>query len=210
MAEFPYSAAPTKLEALLEKMKTVSPPSKADKSWLQTIGFDKSNDTSMLRVLQFIGFVDGSKVPTNKWMKYRDHGNSKNVLADGITKGYSALYEVYGEAHNCSDEELKNFFRVRSTAGEQSVARTWKTFRVLSSLADFDSLSDNGATLAGNGNEPVDKNRAPLVAPPVNIESPAPTLHIDFQVHIAADAPPEQIDQIFESMAKHLYGKVAE
>lgn len=33
-----------------------------------------------------------------------------------------------------------------------------------------------------------------------------PSLHIDIQIHIAADARPEQIDQIFASMARHLYG----
>jgi len=36
---------------------------------------------------------------------------------------------------------------------------------------------------------------------------PLPTMHIDVQIHIAADAKPDQIDQIFASMAKHLYGK---
>jgi hypothetical protein len=32
-----------------------------------------------------------------------------------------------------------------------------------------------------------------------------PAIHLDFQIHIAADARPEVIEQIFASMAKHLY-----
>lgn len=32
-----------------------------------------------------------------------------------------------------------------------------------------------------------------------------PAVHIDVQIHIAADASAEQIDALFESMAKHLY-----
>jgi hypothetical protein len=32
-----------------------------------------------------------------------------------------------------------------------------------------------------------------------------PAIHLDFQIHIAADARPDVIDQIFASMAKHLY-----
>lgn len=36
---------------------------------------------------------------------------------------------------------------------------------------------------------------------------PGPSLHIDVQVHIDSSATPEQIDQIFASMAKHLYGR---
>jgi hypothetical protein len=35
----------------------------------------------------------------------------------------------------------------------------------------------------------------------------APNLHIDVQIHIAADARDEQIEAIFSSMAKHLYGR---
>lgn len=33
----------------------------------------------------------------------------------------------------------------------------------------------------------------------------SPTVHIDLQIHISPDATPEQIEQIFSSMAKHLY-----
>ena len=34
-----------------------------------------------------------------------------------------------------------------------------------------------------------------------------PTVHIDVQIHIDSNATPEQIDQIFASMARHLYGR---
>jgi len=132
------------------------------------------------------------------------------VLAAAIRQGYSALYDGHPEAHQCSDEDLKNFFTVHSTAGEQAITRTVKTFQTLCSMADFSSSSDNGSRTVKNRQAQVSDVSEPLVARPQNIESPAPTLHIDFQVHIAADAPPEQIDKIFESMAKHLYNKVAD
>lgn len=35
----------------------------------------------------------------------------------------------------------------------------------------------------------------------------SPALHLDVQVHIDASASPEQIEQIFASMARHLYGR---
>jgi hypothetical protein len=40
----------------------------------------------------------------------------------------------------------------------------------------------------------------------VGYNSHGPALHIDIQIHISADASGEQIDQIFASMSKHLYG----
>ncbi len=39
---------------------------------------------------------------------------------------------------------------------------------------------------------------------PTNLFS-SPSLHIDLQIHISSDASFEQIDKIFESIAKHLY-----
>lgn len=43
--------------------------------------------------------------------------------------------------------------------------------------------------------------------PPGRNEAASPNIHLDIQVHIPATASPEQIDQIFASMAKHLYNK---
>jgi|GEM_PF-1883690 len=37
--------------------------------------------------------------------------------------------------------------------------------------------------------------------------STVPSLHIDLQIHISPEATPDQIDQVFASIAKHLYNK---
>lgn len=44
------------------------------------------------------------------------------------------------------------------------------------------------------------------IAPPA-VKNTDPTVHLDIQIHIDSTASSEQIDQIFASMAKHLYGK---
>ncbi|MCT1618036.1 DUF5343 domain-containing protein [Janibacter hoylei] len=43
--------------------------------------------------------------------------------------------------------------------------------------------------------------------PPAPASNLSPNLHIDVQIHISADASDNQIDTIFKSMAKHLYGR---
>lgn len=209
MAEFPYAAVPSKLESLFEKIGAVGIPDKATKTWLHSIGFKSSNDPSMLPVVEFIGLVDSSRHPTNIWSEFRQKSKAKFVLADAIKQGYSSLYDTHVDAHLRNEEELKDFFKARSTAGDQAVTRTTKTFQTLCSMADFSAPSDNGA-LAGENGHAREGLGQPLVAPPENIESSPPALHIDIQVHISAEASETQIDKIFESMAKHLYGKVAE
>jgi len=47
----------------------------------------------------------------------------------------------------------------------------------------------------------------PTPATPVTTGRQSPDVHIDIQIHIPATASGEQIDQIFASMAKHLYGR---
>ena len=48
---------------------------------------------------------------------------------------------------------------------------------------------------------------APDPPPPPVKSNGGPTVHLDIQIHIPADAAPDQIDQIFASMARHLYAK---
>ena len=62
------------------------------------------------------------------------------------------------------------------------------------------------SSIRGETEEPqevVAQNRA---APSVKSNG-GPTVHLDIQIHIPADATPERIDQIFSSMARHLYAK---
>ena len=210
MSNFPYAHTPNKLEDFLQSVQSVGVPEKASTKWLKATGFTSSNDVSMIRVLKFIGLLDSSSVPTESWQSYRDRDKARRVLAESIRTGYSDLFNHFPDAQARSHEDLTNFIAARTTLGENATQKAVKTFQALCSLADFSAATENGANSGAKGNAVLANPDAPLVAQPQNIESPTPTLHIDFQVHIAADAPPEQIDQIFESMAKHLYGKAAE
>ena len=59
-------------------------------------------------------------------------------------------------------------------------------------LPGIESSAEIKAPIEGNGKTAMSTNR--------------PALHIDIQVHIDPTSSAEQIDQIFASMAKHLYG----
>ena len=210
MSTFPYAKTPTKLQGFLEGIQRAGKPEKASSKWLKSSGYTSSNDVSMVNVLEYIGFVDSSRVPTEAWQEFRDQGKSKHVLALRIRESYSRLFDHFPDAEKRSPEDLSNFFRANTTLGDRAISLMVRTFEVLCSMADFSAALGNGASASKSGNGASSSSVTPLVNPPQTVESPTPTLHIDFQVHIAADAPPEQIDKIFESMAKHLYSKDAE
>lgn len=66
--------------------------------------------------------------------------------------------------------------------------------------------SRDAAGMTGNGGRSIPAPSAPVVGHQPS-RSAQPALHIDIQLHIPATATAEQIDQIFASMAKHLYGR---
>ncbi len=211
MAEYPYMNATSKIEDFFVKIKRMGAPPSLTKEWLDSIGFTSQNDRRIKRVLEQINFIDSAGSRTSKWDDYLEKSKAEAVMAGAILEGYSNLFDAYPDAYQRTDEELKSFFWSSDrTLSPNTVMIMVNTFKTLCSMADFSAALVTGASSAENGNMSHAKGGKPLVTPPQPIESPTPTLHIDFQVHIAADAPPEQIDQIFESMAKHLYGKVTE
>lgn len=201
MADFLYTTVPGKIKALLTKIKTVAVPPTASVVWLKSVGFTSSNDSSLLNVLQAAGLVDGSRKPTEAWGTFRG-ANGPKVLAEGLKAGYPTIFGVYPDAHLKSTNELEDVVRTGTKAGAQAVSKIVASFRALAAEADFNGVS------AMVEEEEVGPVHAPIAEKRAQEPSRGmgPSLHIDMQVHISPDASAEQIDKIFESMAKHLYG----
>ncbi|MGA7831885.1 MAG: DUF5343 domain-containing protein [Terracidiphilus sp.] len=204
MAEFVYTTVPGKIKILLAKIRQVGVPSKATAQWLKSVGFSSSNDYSLIGVLKFVGLIDSNSVPSALWSSYRG-ANYKSVLGDAVRRGYSDLFSVYSDADRRSQTDLDHVFSTSSNGGKQVIAKTISTFKALVEEAEFSSLSEDANLSAPTSSGLL---LAPVAQKQVNQSSIGvlPGLHIDVQVHISPEASTEQIDQIFASMAKHLYG----
>jgi hypothetical protein len=209
MVEYAYTTVTGKIKPFLEKIRSVGVPPKVTTAWLKTIGFTSSNDTTLIGVLKFIGFTDQGGIPTATWNAYRG-AKHRSVLGDAIRKGYAELYAVYPDAHKRSSVDLTHVFSTSSTAGSQVVNKTVATFKALVDEADFPASSEPEQTTMHSG--PL---HTPAAVHPPQIPGAhqstgmtgGPGLHIDIQIHISPESTTEQIEKIFESMAKHLYGR---
>lgn len=207
MGDVIYTTVTGKIKPLLDKIRTVGVPAKVTNAWLKTIGFTSSNDGSLIGVLKVAQLIDGGQVPTALWQKFRG-SEGPTALAEGIRTGYAELYGVYPDAHERPNNDLENVFSQSSKAGKQAVSKAVATFKNLAKEADFSRTSPTVPAEAQHFetttlHAPVEEQ------PPKQNPRATPNLHIDVQVHISADATAEQIDQIFASMAKHLYGSQA-
>lgn len=204
MADFIYTTVPGKIRSVLTKIREVGVPPKVTVQWLKTVGFKSSNDSSLIGVLKFIGFTDSSGVPTSRWSQYRG-ANHKQILGEAIRQGYADLFAVYPDANQRNQSDLEHVFSTSTSGGKQVISKTVSTFKALAELAEFAPVADQTDLHMQSG---------PLHTPPATgpftgeqrLQSHPPALHIDIQVHISPEASAEQIDQVFASMAKHLYG----
>jgi uncharacterized protein DUF5343 len=202
MADYTYTTVPGKIKPLLAKIREVGVPQKVTVQWLKSVGFTSSNDASLIGVLKIIGFIDPSGIPTARWSQYRG-ANYKSVLGEGLRTGYADLFAVYPDANGRSQGDLEHVFSTSSTGGKQVIAKTVSTFKTLAEQAEFSPIAEQTDLHMSSG---------PLHTPavrPVLSNQPSrsgPSVHIDVQVHISPEASADQIDQVFASMAKHLYG----
>ncbi|SIN83161.1 hypothetical protein SAMN05443247_00045 [Bradyrhizobium erythrophlei] len=208
MATYPYTPVTGKLKFLLQKIRSTGIPPKLSAAHLKTLGFNSSNDPSMIGVMKFIGLVDGSGIPTPLWSEYRGQTH-RAVLGKAIKQGYSDLFALYPDANSRSLADLTHVFSTSSTGGEQVIKQTVGTFKALVDEAHFPSADTVSANILSTG--PLHTPAAPSMAPTLPAQNtgaspPHPAVHIDIQIHISPESSSEQIDKIFESMAKHLYG----
>jgi hypothetical protein len=207
MVEYVYTTVTGKIKPLLDKVRTVGVPPKVSVAWLKTIGFTSSNDTTLAGVLKFIGFTDSSGIPTATWSAYRG-AKHRAILGEAIRKGYAELFAVYPDANVRSNTELQHVFSTSSSAGAQVIGKTVATFKALVDEADFSSTAGTSTeTTMQTG--PLHTPAATLTPsmPAVPSLQGGPAVHIDIQIHISPESSAQQIDKIFESMAKHLYGR---
>jgi len=205
MSDVIYTTFPGKIPTLLSKIKQVGVPNKVTRSWLKTIGFTSSNDSSLIGILRIAGLIDASGVPTERWSQFRGL-QGKAALGEGIQHGYAELYAVYPDAHSRSNTDLEHVFSSSSKAGKQAIQKAVSSFKNLVAEAEFTDGAIEGETHfeAETLHAPVTNLKTATKA---SSKSGAPSLHIDIQVHVSSEASAEQIDQIFASMAKHLYGR---
>ena len=216
MADFPYiEDAAKRIGKFFSKIQSLNVPTSATVNWLPTIGgFSSHKDRPLIKILKFIGFITKSNKPTKRWRDYRDRSLSETVMTEGIKQGYSALFEEYTDAYQRNDNDLRNFFSRHSDEEEKLIASTVDTFKALCALADFgqedddtqedqkvvDSAESPPAATEPDPND--DQSKSPQADPTF-----LPELNINVQIHISSDAEPDQIDKIFESMAKHLFNQ---
>lgn len=202
MAGFPYTVVPKRLESFFQKIQQVGRPQKVDQKWLASVGFQAKNDRQIPTVLKFIGLIDQSGTPTDKWMQFRGRNRAGAVLAEGIRDGYAELFQTYHNANELGETELKNFFGTKTSAGAHTISRTVSTFRTLCKLADFGEVPAQ-ASLPVAGVQQTAAMSEPATRSTVQTGA-GMTININIQLTLPETKDQSVYDGLFAALKKHL------
>ena len=214
MAASTYPRIGGKAWTALQSKAATTPSTKFTAEFVASLlGMANANSaqTNVIGPLRRLGLIDERGVLTDRGNKWRGDGSYAAACQEILDEVYpDELSGLVDDAGDPDVAKLRNWFELHfGKANARQMAATY-------ALIARKQLPDSGASEADRaagkkkGAEMAESQREVIAAappaPPTRSDS-APTLHLDIQIHIPADATTDQIDQIFASMARHLYSK---
>lgn len=199
----PYAESAIKIPSLFEKIQVVGQPAKVSAEWLKTIGFASSRDRSFTRLLRELGFTDAGGSPTQQWREYKDTKKAPYVLGQAVKRAYQVLYDVYPDAHNATDTDLRNLISTSTGAGKDMVSQYMSSFRNLAKIARFEATDDSPEPHPNGSTKASSESAVSNVRMPHNSGANL-TVNLNVQLTLPETADASFFDAMFTAMRKHL------
>lgn len=181
----------------------------------------KSAANNVVSPLQKMGLIDDSGTLTARGNKWRNDATYAEACQEILDEVYPADLAAFKTPGGDPDKALVEKWFLHQSLGEANASKSAATYVLVAEMkvpeaadtkdAKPKAASRQQATGAARASraasKPVSEGAVTQAAPPPQAAQPLarPDIHLDFQIHIAADSSPDLIDQIFASMAKHLY-----
>lgn len=186
------------------------------------MGSAESAQANIVRPMRALGLFeeDGSLTPLgNKW---RNDSTYAEACQEILDKVYPSDLAALTDADGSPSANQVRTWLSHNGFGESNARQMAATYVMIASK----EIPQAPAPAEGKKTTPPAKKAVPATkaAPPQTSADPAPRrdpvahqpppppsnnpgIHLDIQIHVPADASAEQIDAIFRSMAKHIYGR---
>jgi hypothetical protein len=173
---------------------------------------ENSANANVLPFLKVLGIIDDDGKTTERARLWRDDHHYSEVCQAILDDVYPK--ELRDAVTNPTQDRdaAERWFARQSGAGEAAVGRMAALYSILveadaSKQPDQDKKSSVKKSLKSQS-KTTTQAKEPSVNPPASIVPEGPGVNINLEIHISADASADQIDQIFVSMAKHIYKRV--
>ena len=195
--KYPYVLTPDALGEFLDGIHARGKPDKITHDYLAKVGLKSTNHRKIVPVLRFIGFIDQSNVPTEKYQRFLSKKDAPTVMAQSLRQAYADLFKHYPDANSQTDAVLRDFFAIETGLGPRALAAVVQTFRILAKRADFvpgQTVDGKDDEVDGEGN----RNRL-LRRQPRDLG-----IAINVQLQIPAASDPGIYDNLFKALRKYI------
>lgn len=216
--------------AIRKKFFQSMPPRVTDTYLSTLLSMGIKSARNLMPPLKRLGLIDNDGKPTERAARWRDDAQYAQVCEEIRKEIYPPeVLDLFPDADS-PRLSIESWFASRTRVGA-GAKKAMTTFYLLLAEADYTKQDANSSAktpkVAKNGSSAIKTNFSRIkpekkeslnnnINPPIHDEEAPksngkfssgiePSLHIDIQIHIASDASPDQIEQIFASMAKHLY-----
>ncbi len=205
MTEYPHSLAIERMQEFFKDLPTKGTPDKVTLKTLEGRGFKSKADRAIVPTLRFLSLTDDAGTPTQEWQSLRDQNKYGRTMTQLVRQAYADVFKEFEDANLRSDRKIHNFLNTRTKADQTVVAAMTGVFKMLCSLADFQSelvqFEDTAETqeTAPSQVEPEAQQNIALPASVTRkIQSDAVTFHLHF--HLPENVGKEQIELVFQGM----------
>lgn len=173
----------------------------------------KSARANVLPYLVSMGIIDEDGKTLDRAKHWRDDLEYPKVCDEILEDVYPRELLDTFQGQEIKPEAITRWFSNHTGAGDSAVRRMVGTFTL---LLKKDPLAEPERKPSNTEKMIAPKKKVTTLPKPATqetkttttkTENVGPSLNINVQVHISSDATPDQIDQIFQSMAKHIYNK---
>lgn len=203
--DVPYMMSVTNLHKILDAIQRAGAPEVFHLDFLKDLGFKASNDRGAVKMLKYLGMLDGSGRPQASYREFMDQTKAKHVLANRMRATFDDLFTADRNANTKSVEQLKGWFKTKTGAGDAVAQKMASTFRSLATYANWD-----GAPPAAVEEEKSESSTPERIQSPIELPQPAGHgksaigLVYRFEIHLPDTQNVDTFRAIFRALREEL------
>jgi hypothetical protein len=201
-----YVLPTNRIPDLFRKIQDGQAPERFTIQVLKDWGFTSTNDRAFIPLLKALGFLTADGTPTRRYLEFRDHSRSKQVLGQGIREAYDDLFLINEHPKASDRTAIEGKFKSFHNANDRIAGLMARTFFGLLSLADLSGGKSTKAQPPDPPKETATEDQKPPKEESYTIKRPnTRELHYNIQIHLPPTKDVEVYNAIFKSLKEHLF-----
>jgi hypothetical protein len=200
----PYMNAYGNIGRALNKIKSAQTPPRFTQDFLSTkLDLSGGGARPLIPFLKRTGFLGSDGVPTERYKRFRNPGQSGAAAREALRDGYKSLYEVNEYIHDAPDKDLLGV--VVQVTGLEPNSATSKaivaSFKALKDFATFDDAEEAQDDPEENAVDVGSREREEEQHPPL---TKGLGLSYTINLHLPPTSDIKVFDAIFRSLRENL------